>query len=69
MNWSDFPKIIVGALLVAAFSVALVRGLMWLERAGFEAGIQDRIRLAQVEAEIYSITNRPAATPRLRTIP
>ena len=69
MSWSDFPKLIVGALLVTAFVMALARGMMWLDRAGFGAGIQDRIRLAQVEAEIYAITNRPAATPRLRTIP
>lgn len=69
MNWSDFPKIIVGALLVAVFAIVLVRGIMWLEHARFEAGTQDRIRLAQVEAEIYAITNRPAATPQLRTIP
>lgn len=69
MNWSDFPKIIVGALLAAGFLIASIRGMMWLENAGFEAGLRDRIRLAQVEAEIYAITNRPAATPRLRTIP
>ena len=69
MNWSDFPKLIVGALLVAAFGTAFVRGMMWLERASFEAGIQYRIQLAQAEAEIYAITNRPAATPRLRITP